>query len=70
MLSTSIFGTNETGFPCKLLLTKRHVGNLGKDLPKQSSAATKISENKNQDVEDNIISLSGFLGAFIGNLAE
>ena len=34
MLSTSIFGTNETGFPCKLLLTKRHVGNLGKDLPK------------------------------------
>ena len=34
MLSTSIFGTNETGFPRKLLLTKRHVGNLGKDLPK------------------------------------
>ena len=34
MLSTSIFGTNGTGFPCKLLLTERHVGNLSKDLPK------------------------------------
>ena len=51
-----MFGTNETGFPSKLLLTNRHVVNLDKD--------------KKKDIEDNIISLSGFLGAFIGNLAE